>query len=85
MPDLFVNRQTELDSPAYEAFAITANGSELETYTRLVYVGGAGSIIAVMASGGTVTFTGVAAGSVLPLRLKAVNAGTSASGLIGLA
>lgn len=84
MPDLFVNRQTELDSPAYDAFPITANGSELETFTRFLYVGGAGSVNAVMASGGTVELAGVLAGSVLPLRLKAVLATSSASGLVGL-
>ena len=84
MPDLFVNRQTELDSPAYEAFPITANGSELDTFTRLVYAGSGGSIVAVMASGGTVTFTGVQAGQVLPIRVKAVNA-SSVTGLVGLA
>lgn len=85
MADLFLNRQTELDSPAYDAFPITANGSELDTYTRLVYVGGGGSLNAVMASGGTVAFAGVQTGSVLPLRLKAVLATSSVSGLVGLA
>jgi hypothetical protein len=85
MADLFLNRQTELDSPAYDAFPITANGSELDTYTRFVYVGGGGSLNAVMASGGTVAFAGVQNGSVLPLRLKAVLATSSVSGLVGLA
>lgn len=84
MPDLFVNRQTELDSPGYDAFPITANGSELETYTRYLYVGGAGSINAVMASGGSVAFLGVPAGAVLPIRVKAIDTGTSATGLVGL-
>jgi hypothetical protein len=85
MPDLFVNRQSELDSPAYEAFAITANGSELDTWTRYVYAGGAGSIQAVMANGGTVMFTGVAAGQLLPIRVKAIGSATSATNLVGLA
>jgi hypothetical protein len=85
MPDLFVNRQSELDSPAYEAFAITANGSELDTWTRYVYVGGAGSMQAVMANGGTVMFTGLQNGQLLPVRVKAIGSATSASGLVGLA
>lgn len=85
MPDLFVNRQSELDSPAYEAFPITANGSELDTWTRYVYVGGAGSMQAVMANGGTVMFTGLQNGQLLPVRVKAIGAATSASGLVGLA
>lgn len=85
MPDLFVNRQSELDSPAYEAFPITANGSELDTWTRYVYVGGAGSMQAVMANGGTVMFTGLQNGQLLPVRVKAIGAATSATGLVGLA
>ena len=85
MPDLFVNRQSELDSPAYEAFAITPDGSELDTWTRYVYVGSAGSMQAVMANGGTVMFTGLQNGQLLPIRVKAVGAATSASGLVGLA
>jgi hypothetical protein len=85
MPDLFVNRQSELDSPAYEAFPITANGSELDTWTRYVYVGAAGSMQAVMANGGTVMFTGLQNGQLLPVRVKAIGAATSASGLVGLA
>jgi len=85
MPDLFVNRQTELDSPAYDAFPITANGSTLETTTRAIYVGTGGTVVAVMASGGTVTFSGVQDGQILPIRVQAVGAASSASGLIGLA
>jgi hypothetical protein len=85
MPDLFVNRQTELDSPAYEAFPITANGSELDTYTRFVYVGGGGSLNAVMASGGTVQFAGVQTGAVLPIRVQSVLSSSSVTGLVGLA
>ena len=85
MPDLFVNRQSELDSPAYDAFPITANGSELDTYTRYVYVGGGGSLNAVMASGGTVQFAGVQNGAVLPLRVKSVLATSSVTGIVGLA
>lgn len=85
MADLFVNRQTELDSPAYEAFPITANGSELDTWTRYVYVGTGGTVQAIMANGGTVLFSGVQNGQLLPLRVKALGAATTASGIVGLA
>jgi hypothetical protein len=85
MPDLFVNRQTELDSPAYEAFPLVANGSELDVYTRYIYVGGAGSLNVVMASGGTVQFAGVPVGAVLPIRVQSVLSTSSASNLVGLA
>lgn len=84
MPDLFATRQTELDSPAYDAFAITANGSVLDTTTRALYVGTGGTVVAVMASGGTVTFDGVQDGQVLPIRVQAVGSTSSASGFVGL-
>jgi hypothetical protein len=85
MPDLFVNRQSELDSPAYDAFPITANGSELSTWTRSVYVGNGGTVVAVMASGGTATFGNVGDGQLLPIRVRAIGAASTASGLVGLA
>lgn len=84
MADLFSQRQTELDSPAYDAFAITANGSELDRYTRAVFVGTGGTVIAIMASGGTVTFSNVQDGQVLPIRVQAIGSASSASGLVGL-
>ena len=84
MPDLFVNRQTELDSPAYEAFSITADGSELPTWTRSVYVGNGGTVIAIMAEGGTVTFSNVGDGQLLPIRVRAIGSASTASALVGL-
>lgn len=84
MPDLFSQRQTELDSPAYDAFAITANGSTLDTTTRYLYVGSGGTVIAVMAAGGTVTFSGVQTGQVLPIRVQAIGSASTASGFVGL-
>jgi hypothetical protein len=85
MPDLFVNRQTELDSPAYEAFPITANGSELDTFTRSLYIGNGGTVEAIMANGGTVIFSNVGDGQILPIRVKAIGTVTTASEIVGLA
>lgn len=45
---------------------------ELATISRALYVGGAGNIALVMASGDAVTFTGVLAGSFLPIRVKKI-------------
>lgn len=84
MADLFATRQTELDSPAYDAFAITANGSVLDTSTRYLFVGTGGTVVAVMASGGTVTFSGVQNGQVLPIRVTAIESASTASGFVGL-
>lgn len=50
-----------------------------------IYVGGAGSVVAVLWDGSTVTFTGVPAGAILPVVVIRVNAtGTTATGLVGL-
>lgn len=72
--------------PAGHAFAVTPNDSaELSYITRALYVGGAGSVAVVTAQGDAVTFVGVTAGSVLPVRVRKVNAtGTSATNIVGL-
>lgn len=84
MADLFATRQSELDSPAYDAFTLAANGSELDTYTRSIYVGNGGTVEAIMASGGTVEFVNVGDGQILPVRLKALGTNTTASGIVGM-
>lgn len=74
------------DSTATLADAITPNdGADLPRVVKALYVGGAGAIALTTEYGSTVTFTGVTAGSVLPVRVKKVSAtGTTATGLIGL-
>jgi hypothetical protein len=57
----------------------------LAAETRAIYVGGAGDLAVTLASGDTVTFAGLGAGSLLPVRIRKVLAtGTSATGLVGL-
>lgn len=52
---------------------------------RRLFVGGAGNVVAVMADGGVVTFTGVPAGSFLPIKVTRVNAtGTTATNIVAL-
>lgn len=55
-------------------------------YTRAIYVGGAGNMVADSANGETsVTFTGLLAGMIYPLRVKRVRAtSTTATLLIAL-
>ncbi len=70
---------------AEDAFAITksdtvfANGVE----ARGVYVGGAGDVSVQTKAGTILTFTGVAAGQILPVRVVAVRAASTATGFVG--
>lgn len=86
MTDQFAGRAESIVAPAGRGFAITANDSvDLAAETRAIYVGGAGALALVLASGDTVTFTGLAAGTLLPVRAIRVKAtGTSATLLVGL-
>jgi hypothetical protein len=86
MPDRFQYSTPSLSGPATHAFAVTPNDStDLSETTRALYVGAAGSVAAVMASGASVSFGSVASGTVLPVRVARVLAtGTTASAILGL-
>lgn len=86
MPDQFANHAPGLESPPAHGFAITpSDGADLADVTRALYVGGSGNVALTLLSGATLTFTGVAGGTLLPLRAKAVKAtGTTATNLVGL-
>lgn len=69
------------------AFAVTPNDStDLTTPARALYVGGAGNIALVCTRGGpTVSFVGVAAGTVLPVfTYRVLATGTSATNIVAL-
>lgn len=86
MPDRFDHHTSSLEGPAFHGFAITPSdiGGLSET-TRAIFVGGAGDVTLVLASGAELNFANVAAGTILPLRTTAVKiTGTSATNLIGL-
>jgi hypothetical protein len=86
MQDRYENTSPGLTSPATHAFAITpADNTELPEITRGIYVGGPGNVRAVLRSGADVTFSGLPAGTVLPLRARSIQAtGTTATALVGL-
>jgi hypothetical protein len=71
--------------PATEAVAITpANGTRIAA-TRAVYVGGGGDLAVVMIGGNAVTFTGVPAGSILPICVNEVRStNTTATAILAL-
>ena len=72
--------------PADNAVVVTPSDTVfLDYYTRAVFVGGAGNLSVVLKSGATVVFTGVLAGSVLPLRVGRVNStGTTATNIVAM-
>jgi hypothetical protein len=84
--DFFGIERPDKADPADHAFLVAENdGADLSYATRALYVGGAGAVKVDMLGGETVTFSGVPAGTVLPIRVTKIYAtGTTASLMIGL-
>ncbi len=84
--DAFAAFSKGLDAPATKAFDITpSDTADLAEIPRYVYVGSAGDLKVDMMDGGTVTFTAVPAGTLLPIRVTRVYlTGTTATGIVGL-
>jgi hypothetical protein len=81
MTDVYENYAPGLTSPADNAAELTPSDStNLTTFSRALWVGGAGNLCVTMIGGQTVTFSNVAAGTFLPIRVKRVLAtGTTAT------
>lgn len=76
----------EITRPAANAQAVTASDSTTYSGVRGLYVGGAGDV-ALLFPGATaaVTFSGVAAGTVLPVQpVKVMSTNTTATGIVAL-
>ncbi len=86
MPDPFSSHSAGLESPATHGFAVSPSDSaDLADVIRALYVGGSGNVAVTLLSGADVRLTGVAGGTLLPLRVRAVRAtGTTATSLVGL-
>ncbi|PLW76796.1 spike base protein, RCAP_Rcc01079 family [Cohaesibacter celericrescens] len=82
--DQFKNRASGLDSPGYNAASLAPDdGNDLAYVTRAVWVGVAGDLSVVLASGDAVTFKN--ASGWMPLRVKRLNAtDTTASDVVGV-
>ena len=74
------------DLPAENAVSVTpSNTVDFDTFSRALYVGGGGDLVAVFENDVAVTFVGIPAGFILPVRVKRVNAtGTTASNIVAL-
>jgi hypothetical protein len=75
-----------MTSPANDAAAVTPSDTAPLVYvSRALYVGGAGNLVVTMQGGGNVTFTGVPAGTVLPIRCTHVRStSTTATAIVNL-
>lgn len=83
MTDRFSTRAPVLSGPASGGFAVEPHDTnELPRITRALYVGGAGTISMILASGDALTLSNVPAGSLLPVRTRQVLAtGTTATAI----
>lgn len=86
MADNFASWKAGLESPAENAFAVTTdNSTDLAISTRGIYVGVSGDLKVDTVGGNTVTFVGLAAGVIHPIRAKRIYAtGTTATSIIGV-
>jgi len=83
--DNFRLHTERLDSPGANAIAITPSDStNLDRTSRAIYIGGSGNLVVEMVGGQTVTFTGVSAGCLLPIRVNKVRTSTTATNLVAL-
>jgi hypothetical protein len=84
--DTFRSFGRSLITPPEDAAAVEPSDSEaLSHVTRALYVGGAGDVRLRVLGGGEVTLSGLAAGSLVPIRAAQVFAtGTTATALVGL-
>lgn len=74
-----------LDAPATSAFPICPADTDLPDVPRALFVGSGGAVVAVLVDDDQpVTFMNLPAGMLLPVRVKRITAGTTASGLLGL-
>jgi len=76
----------ELSDPAQYAFAITPANSDFAdgVQARGLYIGSPGDVIVMTTGGDTVTFSNVSGSTILPISVKQVRTGTTASNILGL-
>lgn len=85
MSDAILNHSNKLYGPAWDAASVTAADADLARKpATALWVGGAGDVSVVMAGGGVVTIAGVAAGTLLPIRVDRVAAATTATSIVAL-
>jgi hypothetical protein len=85
MADKFAKFYSSYDGPATDGFTvIPADATVFAQPTRALYVGGAGNVTVRMISNNIVTFSSVPVGTVLPIRITAVFANSTATSIVGM-
>ena len=84
--DNFSRQKTLTNDPFTNAVVVSPSDSaDLAAVTRAVYVGTTGNMKVTMQDSGTVLFTGIPAGTVLPIRVTRIwSTTTTASTIIAL-
>lgn len=78
-------RTADATVSAYEATAVTLSDATVLPPTRALYIGGAGNLKVTMAYGTEVTFSGLNAGSILPIQVtKCWSTGSTAASIVAL-
>lgn len=75
-------RTADATVSAYDAAAVTLSDSTKLAPTRALYIGGSGNLKVTMAYGTDVTFSGLSAGSILPIQVTKVWATGSTATLV---
>lgn len=80
------NITNNVNAPASNFVAVTPHDStDLANVSRAIWVGGAGNVAAVTVAGTAVTFAGVPAGTLLPIRVSRINAtNTTATDIVAV-
>lgn len=89
MSDPFFKQPNNIDSPAKNAIVVVPSDvADQGTSYKALYIGGSGDVkceTVGSTAGSFVTFTGLVAGSILPVRIRKIYAtGTTATNMIGL-
>ena len=76
----------EFVGPANNAAAITEHETTyVDPYPRALYIGGAGDLVVDMVGGQkAVTFTGVAAGTIMPIRITKLRTASTVSAVVAI-
>lgn len=84
--DKFSDFPTNLTAPAREGAVVTPNDqTDLTVLPRALFVGQGGAVAVNLAGGQSVVFSGLASGTILPVRPRRVLAtGTTATAIIAL-
>jgi len=86
MADDYLYQKERITHPAERAISVTPHDSnELANYSRGIYCGVSGDVKVTTVYGDTVTFVGLAAGIVHPIRAKIIfSTGTTATNIVAV-